>query len=129
MTVKLTFHECVQDSQDYGSNDEHMVSRVFFTLEVDGKTVEGLHVDIKQSAGANYETGPIEVTPPHGAHYRGPFNYAAFRDEVEKYYRGLVGAQGGGIRIVGSTNVRMRNNRFMVSKTVEFEVGGQDAAW
>ena len=31
--VKITFHKCIQDSQEYGSNDEHMVSRIFFSIE------------------------------------------------------------------------------------------------
>jgi hypothetical protein len=26
--VKITFQKCIQDSQEYGSNDEHMVSRI-----------------------------------------------------------------------------------------------------
>lgn len=32
--AKIIFHKCVQDSQDYGSDDEHMVFRVFFNLEI-----------------------------------------------------------------------------------------------
>jgi len=32
--AKIIFYKCVQDSQDYGSDDEHMVSRVFFNLEI-----------------------------------------------------------------------------------------------
>ena len=39
----VNFHRCIQDSQDYGSNDEHMVSRVFFDLEVGNKQFNGLH--------------------------------------------------------------------------------------
>jgi hypothetical protein len=34
---KVTFHEVIQDSQVIGNNDDHMVSRLFFSLEVDGK--------------------------------------------------------------------------------------------
>jgi len=37
LTAKITFYKCVQDSQDYGSDDEHMVSRVFFILEIGDK--------------------------------------------------------------------------------------------
>lgn len=29
-TARITFHKLIQDSQDYGSDDEHMVSRAFF---------------------------------------------------------------------------------------------------
>jgi hypothetical protein len=129
MTAKVTFNECIQDSQDYGSDDEHMVSRVFFTLEVDGRRVEGLYVNIKQVVGDDFETGPIEVGPARGAHYRGPFNHASFRDEVEKYYRSLVGASGRHILIQGASHVRMRNIRHRRAKTVEFEISGADGGW
>jgi hypothetical protein len=32
--AKVTFRKLIQDSQEYGSNDEHLVSRVFFDLEI-----------------------------------------------------------------------------------------------
>lgn len=125
--AKVTFHKCLQDSQDLGSDDEHMVSRVFFTLEIDGKIFNDLHVDLKQSVGSDFETGCIEVGHPKG--YKGPFNYTVFRDGVEKYYRSLVGSQGRGIRTQGGSRVRMRNNTFIQELTIEFEVGDADASW
>ena len=79
--ARVTFFKCIQDSQDYGSNDEHMVSRVFFVLEIGGKKFD-LYADIKQTVGGDYETGPIEVAQPEN--YRGPFNYRAFRDAARK---------------------------------------------
>ena len=51
--AKITFHELIQDSQDYGSNDEHMVSRVFFDLEFDGETKRGLYAHVKQPVGSS----------------------------------------------------------------------------
>jgi len=125
-TAKITFHKCIQDSQDYGSDDEHMVSRVFFTLEIGDKKLD-LHADIKQAVGSSYETGPIEVSPPKG--YKGSFNYEAFRDATEKYYRSLVGSSGRGISIQGGTNIRMRNNTFIQEKAVVFEVEESAAGW
>lgn len=125
--VKVTFHKCIQDSQDYGSDEEHMVSRIFFSLEIEGRKYENLHVDIKQSVGSNYESSPIEVYRPQG--YQGPLNYEAFRNAVEQYYRSLVGSTGSGIRIVGGTNVRMRNNVFIKEVTVEFPISERDTAW
>src|SRR5882672_7037844 len=110
MKAIVTFTKCIQDSQDYGSDDEHMASRIFFDLEVDGQPRLGLHVDVKQVVGSSYETGDIEVGRPVG--YRGPFNYIAFRDAVERYFRSLVGSAGSGIRITGGSNIRMRNNTF-----------------
>lgn len=125
--AKLAFHKCIQDSQDYGSDDEHMVSRVFFTFTVAGKEHPDLYADIKQTVGSDFETGPIEVSGPHG--YTGPINYQAFRDTVEKYYRTLVGSQGRGIRISGGRNIRMRDNRFIQEMSFEFDVDESAAGW
>ncbi|MEX2162638.1 MAG: hypothetical protein WD823_00125, partial [Sulfuricaulis sp.] len=86
----------------------------------EGAAHRGLHADIKQPVGSSYETAPLEVSKP--ANYKGPFNYAAFRDAAEAYYRGLVGSQGGGIRVGGGRNIRMRNNRFAKESVSEFDV-------
>ena len=114
----IQFERCIQDSQDFGSDDEHMISRVFFSLEIAGKKYEGLYANLKQTVGSNYETDPIEVSPPIG--YDGTINYAGYREQVEKYFRSLVGSQGSGIRIVNSSNIRMQNNTYNMPRTYEF---------
>lgn len=123
----ITIHRLIQDSQDYGSNDEHMVSRVFFEMEIEGKKYADLYADIKQPVGGSFETSPLEVSSP--PNYKGPFNYEAFRAIVERYYRGLVGATGSGIRISGGSNIRMRNNTFVQSLTAQFEVQVAGGPW
>lgn len=129
-TARFVFDKCIQDSRDYGSDDEHMVSRMFFTIEVGGRRYDGLHVDVKQTVGPSYEDGPIEVNAPKGAGYKGPFNHEAFRAAAEKYYRGLVGSTSKGIRIGGGAkNIRMRKHTFQKQEIVEFEVSGQDVSW
>lgn len=35
-TATVRFHRCIQDSQEYGSDDEHMVSRVSLSLQRPG---------------------------------------------------------------------------------------------
>ncbi len=125
-TARISFYKCIQDSQDYGSDDEHMISRVFFILDIGTKKFD-LHADIKQAVGSSYETGPIEVGLPKG--YKGSFNYEAFRDAAEKYYRSLVGSAAKGINIQGGTNIRMRNNTFIQKMTVECEVNESSAGW
>jgi len=30
--ISVTFHKLIQDSQEFGSDDEHMVSRAFFKI-------------------------------------------------------------------------------------------------
>ena len=86
-TARVVFDKGIQYSQDYGSDDEHMVSRIFFSIEVGGRRYDGLHVDVKQTVGSSYENGPIEVSSPKGS-YKGPFNHEAFRAAAENYYRG-----------------------------------------
>ncbi|MHB1362091.1 MAG: hypothetical protein ACYCW5_05800 [Thermoleophilia bacterium] len=46
---KVTIHleKLIQDSQEYGSDDEHMVSRVFFSLEAGGALHGDLYADVK----------------------------------------------------------------------------------
>ena len=126
-TAKLSLNKLIQDSQDYGSNDEHMVSRVFFDIEIEGTKHEGIYADIKQPIGSSFESSPLEVSSP--ANYRGAFNYEAFRSIVEQYYRSLVGAGGSGIRISGGSNIRMRNNTFIQPATAEFEVQVTGGPW
>jgi hypothetical protein len=129
--IRLTFLGCLQNSQELGSTDEHMISRLYFDFEVNGHEYTGFHCDIKQIVGAQFESeSPLEVGPPTGGRYRGPFNYEAFRAEAESYYRGLVGAQGRAIRIgPGAKGIGMYNNRLSFRKVVEFPVSGTEAAW
>ena len=105
----VTLYRCIQDSQEYGSDDEHMISRVFFRVNVEkGKETEDV-VDIKQTVGSSFETGPLEVYRPRGK-ARGPWNHKAFVEAVESYYRGLVGATGQGFRIGPAVQLRMHDN-------------------
>jgi hypothetical protein len=120
-TAEVAFHELIQDSQEYGSDDEHMVSRVFFSVEVDGKTFQGLSADVKQTVGSDIETAPLEVSSPLG--YDGPWNDIAFAQAAEEYYRRLIGSHGSGIRIGGgSSNVRMWHNTIRSESRVSFPV-------
>jgi hypothetical protein len=120
--AKIIFYKCVQDSQDYGSDDEHMVSRVFFNLEIGEETFEGLSANIKQVVGGDYDTGPMEVSQPFG--YEGAFNHHAFRDCAEKYYRSCVGSEATGIEIGEGARIRMYGNIFKKKMVCEFEISG-----
>jgi hypothetical protein len=125
-TAKIIFNKCIQDSQEYGSDNEHMISRVFFTLKIGDRNID-LHSDIKQAVGSSYETGPIEVGLPEG--YKGPFNYEVFRDAAEMYYRKLVGSGANGISIQVGTNIRMQNNTFNEEMSIECEVDETSGGW
>jgi hypothetical protein len=127
MAVQVVLRRCVQDSQELGSNDEHMVSRVFFTIDVEGVTSEG-HVDIKQVVGSDYEKGPLEVGRPSG--YSGPMDYDAFRAEVERYYRSLIGSTAKFMRVApGAKATRFFNNTFNTAHAFTMAPKGQGAGW
>ena len=118
--VRVIFHRCIQGSQEYGSDDQHMVSRIFFTIEECGRRCENLYADMKQIVGGDFERDPIAVSAPQG--YSGPMNYEAFRRAAETYYRQLVGSKGSGIPIVaGAKGVRLYNNLFEKEDIVEFD--------
>jgi len=121
--AKVIFYKCIQDSQDYGSDDEWMVSRVFFNLEIGEERFEELYADVKQTVGSDYDTALLELSAPHG--YEGAFNHQAFRDCAEKYYRSCIGSEATGIRIEkGARFIRMRNNIIGKEMVCEFEISG-----
>jgi hypothetical protein len=118
----------VQDSQEYGSNNEEMVSRVFFDLLVDGEPKGSFHADVKLVVGGSYETDSLEVGRPAG--YRGPFDHGRFAELVTKYIRQLVGSAGRGIRLgPGAQNIRMTNNTFVAPASFTFEASRDSAGW
>ncbi len=130
-TIRITFLKCEVNSQEFASDDEHMVSRVFFTLEVNGRELTGLHCDVKQIVGAKFESdNPLEVGPPDLASYPGPFNHQAFSLEVERYYRELAGAHGSLFRVApGARNIQLMGVTLRLTKVVEFEASGSSGAW
>jgi hypothetical protein len=114
----VVFHELVQDSQEYGSDNEYMVSRVCFTLGKDGERIGDFSADLKQVVGSNAESGDIEVSSPHG--YDGEFNHQGFSAAAIQYFRSLVGAAGRGIRIQGGSGMRMFRNKFTQEEEFNF---------
>lgn len=117
-----------QDSQEFGSDDELMVSRVFFDLEVDGKRHRGLFANLKQVVGSPTSEDAIEVSLPVG--YVGPFNQGAFQKIIRHYFLGLVGASGSGIHLgSNSRGIRMRDNLIGQARVETFEIDGPSGGW
>jgi hypothetical protein len=119
--ARVKFYRVVQDTQNYGSfdpNDDFMVSRVNFVLEVNGRPQGDKYVEVRQPFGCNYTTEPVEVGPPLG--YSGHWNHHEFSDRCEEYYRGCLGM----LTNLGPhmRNVRMRNNTINAAATVEFMI-------
>lgn len=121
-TATINISHCIQDMQNMSTNENALVmaSRIFFSMEIGDARYSNLYVDIAQPYGTDYESEPIEVGPPVG--YKGPFNHKKFSEEIENYYRSLVGSQGGGIVVAGGNNIRMRNNTFYKAHIFTFEL-------
>ena len=127
--AQITFYKCVQDSQEFGSDNEHAVSRVFFTVTVNGKTLE-YFCNIIQDYGSSfsYETDPLQVSNPFSNLEH--INYEQFRSNVESYYRSCVGSNASGISIgEGCSNIRMQGNKFGFLHTVSIETSENNPAW
>jgi hypothetical protein len=119
-TLELTFEGCIQDSEDYGSGPDRMVSRVFFWIRREGGAAGDfrydldratgshfakrrvdpperysgplLHAEIFQPVGQDFQTGRIDVGPPIG--YAGPFDQAAFARSAADYFRTVMSDAG-----------------------------------
>ena len=121
--AKVTFRKIIQDVQDHESidpNQNHMVSKIEFAVEIDGTKYNNCYVQVRQPFGTDYSTEPLEVGPPNG--YRGRWNHQAFSEQCESYYRQIFITSGSVISLQGVQGVRMRNNTVIVPKTVEFAI-------
>jgi hypothetical protein len=124
--VAVNILKCIQDSQEYGSNDDHMVSRVFCRISVDGRKIGDFYSDIKQTVGADYGADSIEVIPPHD--YKGHYNHQAYSEGVRAYFLRAFNRSGAEFSFGNSTNVRMRNNTCTTPHQFEFEAD-QPSGW
>jgi hypothetical protein len=127
MLATVRFSHLILDSPELGSDGEHIVSRVFFSLELDGETLPGLHANIKQTVRAAFEGGPLTVLKPAG--YHGPFNHAAFSAASESRYRECIGKSIMMFRVNGAKGVRLRNGTFQVPYETTFEVDPNNHTW
>lgn len=126
--AKITFNKIIQDTQTANSeenSEDHMVSRIFFSMEMNGKVYDDMEVEVKQPFGADYRVDPLEVSAPHGS-YAGRFKHGEFGDVCEAYYRLALGKM---ISFGSTTNVRMTNNTIALPMYVEVEMpdDGSDA--
>ncbi len=131
-TAAINFHGFTQDTQTIGTSDnsaDHMVSRIQFSVTVDGRLYSDLEVDIKQPYGVDYATEPLEVGAPRGNHHPATWNHEEFSDLAEEYYREAIGSAGSMIRVSPGAQVQMKNNTFTISKEAQMEIpeSGGDA--
>ena len=122
--ANITFHTLIQNIQELGGNQNHMISRAFFILEHGGKTYTDMSVNLRQPFGSEYAGELIEVEKPSGS-YSGNWNHNDFGDVVEDYYRSAIG---GAFGIGSGVNIRMQNNMFDFSKAYGIELPDRNEA-
>jgi hypothetical protein len=124
-TATLTFQKLIQEAQDVSSTDpnqNYVLSKAFFSLEVGDNHYADMSVILRQPFGTDYTKEPVEVEKPFGS-YAGNWDHNAFRKIVEDYYRSAIGSQGRAMKIgPGSENVRMRGNTIVFSKSYQLEI-------
>lgn len=116
----IIVHKCIQDDQEYGSNNEFMISRVFFTISKNNNTSDEHFAIVKQTAGSDYETAPLEVYLPPNKKLN--FNYEQFRVGIERYYREIIDQGNSEIIILGAGNVRMTNITYHYARQFEVDI-------
>ncbi len=119
LIATVAFRRCIINSPEFGSNEDHVGSRVFFDLSVADEGYANLYVDIRQLVREGTEHEPLLVT--HPSNYSGPFNFQVFQGLVEFYYRHAVGGKWG---MFGMHGIRMRLENWTVEQEmlVQFEV-------
>jgi len=118
--AKVFLHKCILDSQDFGSDHKHMISRIFFNIHIGEKKFNDLHVDIHQSAGSKVGSHISDLGKlPECASF---FDREKFRKAIEEYYRSLESDSVSRIGIGAGNNLRLWNITIEKQATVELEI-------
>jgi hypothetical protein len=126
-TAIVRIEKCIQDIQSVSAEVDKsaMRSQIFFQLEIKGKVIPGLVVEISQPYGCDYASEPVEVGPPQD--YNGPFNHDEFSERIEQYYRSILGRC---LSFSGCGSVRMTNNTFVMPAEFTIEIGeSKNGGW
>jgi hypothetical protein len=124
--MEIVFEACVQDAPEYGSDEEGMVSRVFFWIKrpnappgdfwTDLRSAAGdkfadmrisvpadymgpmAHADVRQRVGADLEMDPAEVGPPQDCPAQ--LNKDEFSRQAMLFFRSLASESGVMMRVI-----------------------------
>ena len=115
----VTFRRCVVNSQAYGSDEEHVGSRIFFDLNINEMVLVNIYVDVCQLVGDGAENESLLISRSEG--YDGPLDFSVFQRLVEFYYRQVVGTRWS---MFGNQNTRMHLEEWVLEHEmmVQFEV-------
>jgi hypothetical protein len=115
----VEFEGIVVKSQEAGSTDDHMVSRVAFLLYVEGQRKGQFFTDLKQTVGAPMSSEAIEVGPPKG--YDGPFEQNKFASAARDYFLDAIGPRGKVYQFASTAHVNIEDSIVEMPRTVNFE--------
>ena len=119
MRAQIIFLAVVQDIDDYNManpSEDQMVSRIVFTLELDGSRHDQLFVEVAQPMGTDYKSEPLTFGPLSHEVTGGPWNHEAFTELVEGYYRSALK------KPAEVASARMRNNMIIHVEIYEFDI-------
>ncbi len=122
MKAHIKFSTMFQDIQDYKMTDpgeDQIVSKIGFSLELDGSRHGPLFVEVRQPMGTDYKTEPLTVGSLAQEVTDGPWNHEAFTAVVEDYYRSSLEK---GISLRKAPRVGMPNNPINYVKSYEFDI-------
>lgn len=118
----IHFTHCCLDAQEFGSNNEHMVSIIYFQVfrgdDLERNNIQTLSATIRQPYGGefDFETTALTVMPP--IELQGLIDFNEFSQAVEGYFRHVVGSQGQGVRLgSGVTHTRLSNINISIPGT------------
>jgi len=83
--TKVIFHSIVEYSHDATREYNYKLSRVYYSLDIDGRQIDGLFSDVRQKTENGSET--LEVAPPPA--YRGELDRKALCRAVGKYMKDI----------------------------------------
>jgi hypothetical protein len=110
--ITITFHDCTHDTGDRSSKDQRIVSRVFFSVALEGVFRGEYYCDLKQTPGSD----KIEVGRP--LFYTGPFNQPEFSRNAAAYLRRLLAQPAAGSQVL---EVTFDDEPINVSTTTNFK--------
>ena len=120
----VLFKKIIVDSQQYRClepDDDHMISRLFFDLEVGGNLYYDMKVEVKQPYGTQFESNPLEVSQLIGP-YTDNWHHNNFSELVEKYYRSLIGKEGIIKTAVKAKDTYFENLVYKLTEEFDFDI-------
>ena len=117
---RLEFTNLNYDSQELGSTEEQIVSRIFFDLYVRGDIHMGLFSDVRQVAGTNIDHASLEISLP--PLLKDVINRQEFQDRVQENYREAVRSNGLGSQVSLDPPIRMHHKVVNYHKQVDIEI-------